>query len=103
MKTVDRVRLLKLPRLKSSSLQTPHLRFTIQRIEILKNWSDRQYLDIQDRVTPELKHTINVLAILNQQAPDAFDKFVEVTTVSSANGNAKNKRLPAKTKKQASK
>jgi len=51
-------------------------------------------------VPPELKQTINVLAILNQKAPEAFDKFVEVTTVPGTNGTTKKKRLSAKTKKQ---
>ena len=49
-------------------------------------------------VPPELKQTINVLAILNQKAPEAFNKFVEVTTVPGTNGTAKKKRLPTKTK-----
>lgn len=49
-------------------------------------------------VPPELKQTINILAILNQRAPEAFDKFVEVTTVPGTNGTAKKKRLPVKTK-----
>jgi len=49
-------------------------------------------------VPPELKQTINILAMLNQQAPEAFDKFVEVTTVPGTNGTAKKKRLPTKTK-----
>lgn len=40
-------------------------------------------------VPPELKQVINVLTILNQKAPDAFDKFVEVTTVPGTNGMAK--------------
>ncbi len=43
-------------------------------------------------VPPELKQTINVLAILNQKHPDAFDAFVEVTTVPPGeNGTAKKK------------
>jgi len=65
-----------------------------------KNWSDRQYLDIKDQqVPPELKQTINILAILNQKHPEAFDAFVEVTTVPGANGAVrKRKQLLAKTK-----
>jgi len=62
------------------------------------NWSDRQHLDIQEQVSPELKQTINVLAILNQKHPEAFNKFVEVTTMPETNGTTKKKRLPAKTK-----
>ncbi len=43
-------------------------------------------------VPPELKQTIKVLALLNQKAPEAFDKFVEVTTVPPGeNGTAKKK------------
>ncbi len=43
-------------------------------------------------VPPELKRTINVLAMLNREAPEAFDKFVEVTTVPPGeNGTAKKK------------
>jgi len=50
-------------------------------------------------VPPELKQTINVLAILNQKHPEAFDAFVEVTTVPGANGAVrKKKQLSAKTK-----
>jgi len=49
-------------------------------------------------VPPELKQTINVLAILNQKHPEAFDKFVEVTTVPGTNGMAKKKQIQAKTK-----
>jgi len=49
-------------------------------------------------VPPELKQTINVLAILNREAPEAFNKFVEVTTVPRTNGKTKKRRLPAKTK-----
>jgi len=54
-------------------------------------------------VPPELKQTINVLAILNQKHPEAFDAFVEVTTASGVNGVArKKKQLPAKTKTKRS-
>ncbi len=45
-----------------------------------------------DAVPPELKQTIKVLALLNQKAPEAFDKFVEVTTVPPGeNGTAEKK------------
>jgi len=62
-----------------------------------ENWSDRQFLDIKEQVTPELKQVINVLTILNQKHPEAFDAFVEVTTEPGTNGTAK-KQIPAKTK-----
>jgi len=43
-------------------------------------------------VPPELKQTINVLATLQQKHPEAFDAFVEVTTVPPGeNGTAKKK------------
>ena len=46
---------------------------------------------------PELKQVINVLTVLNEKAPEAFDAFVEVTTEPRTNGMA-NKQIPAKTK-----
>jgi len=63
-----------------------------------EEWREQKHVDPEQQVTPELKQTINVLAILNQKAPEAFDKFVEVTTVPKTNGTARKKRLPAKTK-----
>jgi len=64
-----------------------------------EEWREQKHVDQEQQVTPELKQTINVLAILNQKAPEAFDKFVEVTTVPSANGTVrKKKQISTKTK-----
>jgi len=49
-------------------------------------------------VPPELKQTINVLAILNKEAPEDFQKFVEVTTVPGTNNTQEKKQIQAKTK-----
>ena len=56
------------------------------------DWRDKTHVEHDNQVTPELKQTINILALLNQRAPEAFDKFIEVTTVPSGeNGTAKKK------------
>jgi len=64
-----------------------------------EEWREQKHVDPEQQVTPELKQTINILAILNQRHPDAFDKFVEVTTVPGANGTVKKrKQIQKKTK-----
>ena len=65
-----------------------------------EEWREQKYVDADQQVTPELKQTINILAMLNQQAPEAFDKFVEVTTVPGTNSTAKKKHILGENKKQ---
>jgi len=65
-----------------------------------ENWSDRQYLEIKEQVTPELKQVINFLTIINERAPDAYQEIIDATTAPERNGAPKNnqKCVPEKTK-----